>query len=87
MADLLSSVVCIFLWLWLEFSRRRALAVWIKKLLAMGYGEQAGSERSDAHKHYSVSGNGVAYRKASDYLSDERVNSFLKRAEKVAVKQ
>jgi len=53
----------------------------------MGYGEQARSERSDAHKHYSVSGNGVAYRKASDYLSDERVNSFLKRAEKVAVKQ
>lgn len=29
--------------------------------------------------HYSVSGNGVAYRKASDYLNDKKVEEQLKK--------
>lgn len=34
---------------------------------------------------YSVTGNGVAYRKASDYLRDEKVVDFLEEAEQVRV--
>ncbi|MEO9524479.1 hypothetical protein [Marinobacter alexandrii] len=35
--------------------------------------------------NYSITGNGVAHRQASDYLADEKVVSFLKEAEQVKV--
>jgi hypothetical protein len=41
-------------------------------------------EQFEAQQRYSVSGNGVAYRKASSYLKDKRVNEFLRAAEKEA---
>lgn len=41
-------------------------------------------DQYQAHLRYTVTGNGVAYRKASNYLKDERVEKFLRAAEKEA---
>lgn len=41
-------------------------------------------DRYQANQRYTVTGNGVAYRKASNYLKDTRVNEFLRAAEKEA---
>lgn len=53
---------------------------------ARAAGEQHEGARAAGQHHkaeYSVSGNGVAYRKASDYLKDKEVMSFLKEAERI----
>jgi len=56
----------------------------LKKYLLTKAARKNAEGREKAQEHYDVSGYGVAYRKASDYLRDERVTSFLKEAEKVA---
>jgi len=53
---------------------------------ARAAGEQPEEPQAAGQQHkveYSVSGNGVAYRKASDYLKDQEVMSFLKEAERI----
>ncbi len=43
------------------------------------------SGRTVHARTYSVTGNGVAYRKASDYMRDDKVVDFLEEAEQVRV--
>lgn len=56
----------------------------LKKYLLLKTAQKNAAAREKVTEHYAISGYGVAYRKASDYLRDERVTSFLKEAEKVA---
>ncbi|MCR9187666.1 MAG: hypothetical protein NXH96_02655 [Alteromonadaceae bacterium] len=61
--------------------------MFLKKYLVLKEAKKNAEAREKATEHYAISGYGVAYRKASDYLRDERVTSFLKEAEKVSPAQ